>query len=215
MSARGRRYLASHQASDPDLALAAVTAVCHFIDMKSWLPAVEQLLDPSLPPELGPGPRSGVKSLDELKDELEIAFRATPAPPRTRELVRALVLLWHDHLDAAHRIVQNLADADGSLIHALMHRREPDFGNSQYWFRRAGAGSVFQSLPARIGRLPQAAIHPDLIGRLLPGGVWDPLAFVDLCETLEGVPSTDPRVGLAVAIQEAEFRAVLSHLAGE
>src|SRR5262245_23958752 len=48
--------------------------------------------------------------------------------------VGAALWLWHDWLDPAHRIVQAIETASGSFWHAIIHRREGDFGNSKYWY---------------------------------------------------------------------------------
>jgi hypothetical protein len=70
-----------------------------------------------------------------------------------------LWLLAND-LDRSHRISQDLSTPEGSFWHGIMHRRERDFGNAKYWFRRVGRHPVF------------AVIAPD----------WDPFAFVDQVE---------------------------------
>lgn len=49
--------------------------------------------------------------------------------------------LWHakaGNWEAAHDIAQDLPGAAGSWIHGLLHAIEGDFGNSAYWYRRAG-----------------------------------------------------------------------------
>ncbi|MEX2215401.1 MAG: hypothetical protein WD768_14810 [Phycisphaeraceae bacterium] len=52
--------------------------------------------------------------------------------------LQAGLWLYVDRLDRSHEISQAMDDATGSFWHAIMHRREGDFGNSHYWFRRAG-----------------------------------------------------------------------------
>lgn len=76
-------------------------------------------------------------------------------------------------LDRSHTISQDLDSAEGSFWHGIMHRREGDFGNAKYWFRRVGDHPVFE----QIGR--QAA---DLSPRLRSGDALDPFAFVDACQ---------------------------------
>ena len=89
-------------------------------------------------PDLGPGPRANVKSRAALDKRLEDYFAtANPRKP-TRELLRCAALLWHDHHDAAHAIAQEDSSAEGSFLHGILHRREPDYDNARYWFRRVG-----------------------------------------------------------------------------
>jgi hypothetical protein len=128
---------------------------------------IQQLLATPEPPELGPGPRAGVtaeKALDERLKKLGAS-----------DLLRATVLLWHDHLDAAHQIAQAIETADGSYVHALIHRREPDYSNAKYWFRRVGDHPCFEELGRRVE-------DAELRGKLMAKGRWDPFVFVDLCE---------------------------------
>lgn len=71
---------------------------------------------------------------------------------RAADLLHALALLWHDRLDAAHQLVQaREGDADADLLHALLHRREGDYGNASYWFAAVGAHPLYAGLmpPAR------------------------------------------------------------------
>ncbi len=98
---------------------------------------------------------------------LEAAF--APAKIVDRDAALACFSgLWllADDLDASHRISQDLGTPEGSFWHGIMHRREGDFGNAKYWFRRAGEHPVF-----------------DLLGDVVDvAGEWDPYTFVDLCQ---------------------------------
>lgn len=54
--------------------------------------------------------------------------------------------LYVDELDRSHRISQTLETPTGSYWHAIMHRREGDFWNSKYWYRRVGKHPVIDQL---------------------------------------------------------------------
>jgi hypothetical protein len=125
---------------------------------------------------LGPGPR------DKVLTVAEVDAAVSEVTPQSRELVRALVLLWHDHLNEAHEIAQDIKSADGSFIHAIMHRREPDFWNSKYWWRNVGNHPAFEEIGIRAGRLLKERGAGDLAKKLVPGGRWDACAFVDACQ---------------------------------
>ena len=142
-------------------------------------PDIKKLLDTRETPELGPGPRKGVLPEDKIE-------QATAG----NELLRAAVLVWHDHLDAAHKIVQDIETPDGSYIHAIIHRREPDYWNSKYWFRRVGNNHpCFAEL--------STLLHEK----------YDPLAFVDRCEHSD--PKSEPRLR---EIQALELQILVEHL---
>ena len=46
--------------------------------------------------------------------------------------------LYVDDLPRSHAVSQGIDDPTGAYWHAIMHRREGDFGNSKYWLRHAG-----------------------------------------------------------------------------
>ena len=152
------------------------------------------------PAELGPGPRANVLSVSEINSAV------AGAPAKSRELVRALVLLWHDHLDESHSISQSIETPDGSFIHAIMHRREPDFWNSKYWWRRVGNHGAFPEIATRVDQLLKERKASDLAKRLLPNGKWDPCAFVDACEAAK--PDTE---SLLREIQRIETEVLLDY----
>jgi hypothetical protein len=93
---------------------------------------------------------------------------------------RAALWLLHNFLDESHTISQGLHTPEGSYWHALMHRREPDFSNSKYWFRKVGTHPIFDSLRVEAARL--ATDTPGQAAFLARQTSWDSFTFVDLCE---------------------------------
>ncbi|HLH53533.1 MAG TPA: hypothetical protein VKY92_07950 [Verrucomicrobiae bacterium] len=168
----------------------------------------EELFDTEELADLGPGPRPGVLSADQLEKQLGPALAGSGLPGQQQDLLRALVLLWHDHLEAAHVIAQNIPTADGSFVHGIMHRREPDFGNAAYWFRRVGSHPAFRLMPARA---------EPLLGRskgtftwtaaLIRNGSWDPFAFIDACQAAGAKPGAEQT--LLRQLQKEEFKVLL------
>jgi len=152
------------------------------MDIRLYSPAFQELLADDRLNELGPGqPNQAVNSL--LKNlTVDNAFK----PNQVQDVVMAgacLAGLWlhHDFLDEAHKISQDLASAEGSYWHGLVHRREPDFGNAKYWFHRVGRHPVFHFLSKEAAQLASQEPEPDA-EFLRDQPDWDPYAFIDLCE---------------------------------
>jgi hypothetical protein len=151
-------------------------------DVMSGLEEIAKLVGTPEPPELGPGPRAGVQPEASLNRPLDEVFRREKLPAQKQQLIRALILLWHDHLEAAHVIAQDIENADGAFVHGIMHRREPDFSNAKYWFHRVGKHPAFAEIASRVGTLLDAKGERDLRAKLIPDEKWDAFAFVDACE---------------------------------
>lgn len=122
--------------------------------------------------------------------------------PAARAPQAALSGLWlyFSCLDESHRLSQEIETVDGSFWHGIMHRQEPDAGNSAYWFRRVGRHPVFPQLAKAAAELGYPA-----------GERWDPFAFVDYCESARA-GSAEER--LALEMQRAEWQ-ILFHYCAE
>ena len=163
-------------------------------------------------PLLGPQRRPGTASEADLNRKLDEFFAAQKISGRAQPLLRSVALLWHDHLDASHAVSQGIETRDGSWLHCIMHRREPDYGNAKYWFRRVGQHDAFPVLAQRVASLLQQDGR-ELTGRLIQNGQWMPFAFIDECERAE----QDRDVALSSTlrqIQAAEFDTLIKHIMG-
>lgn len=142
----------------------------------------------------------------ELREHPKLRWFAEQRPeslfPETRHAAAAfsgLMLLlggWRE----CHETAQDLASAEGSYWHAIAHRIEPDFWNSGYWFRRVGKHPIFEKLRDGAASLADGTSGANW----KVGDVWDPLAFVKLCEELLG-KRHDSRHQLAWAVQALEW----------
>ena len=71
-------------------------------------------------------------------DEFRRSLAASEPPAG---LTRALAGLWWDakgDWKRAHESAQQDEGAEGSWVHAYLHRKEGDHGNATYWYNRAG-----------------------------------------------------------------------------
>lgn len=130
--------------------------------------------------------------------------------------LKAGLLLWHDFLDESHQLAQSV-EGEGinraaDYWHAIMHRREPDYSNSKYWYRRVGAHPIFPALARRAEVILSNSNLPEFSAwrnRLVAPDGWAPFAFVDLCQTCnEG--QSPPLARAARTIQLYEMQLLLS-----
>jgi hypothetical protein len=166
-----------------------VTMPQHF-DPSAYGPAVAALLAADRVAPLGPGtPNRAVRpALAALTAEAILA----PHPIRDGDMARACLAglwLYHDFLDESHTISQDVATTTGSYWHAVMHRREPDAGNSKYWWRRVGAHPVLGQLRERSPEVGYRFTSPE--------------EFVDFCERVRGTGGADE--GAAERVQRREW----------
>lgn len=102
--------------------------------------------------------------------------------------IKAGLFQIYGELDRSHNYSQDCQGEGkhvaGDYWHGIMHRREPDYGNSKYWFRRVGDHPIFDELKNHAKQLLQGCESPEASEweRRLTSNGWDPFAFVDLCE---------------------------------
>ena len=82
---------------------------------------------------------------------------AAPAP----DLAAPLAALWwaaKGNWDRAHSIAQDEPGADGSWVHAHLHRVEGDLGNAGYWYRQAGKPVATDAIDTEWERMVSALL---------------------------------------------------------
>jgi hypothetical protein len=102
--------------------------------------------------------------------------------------LKAGLLLLNDFYDESHAYSQSIEgqgpNHTGDYWHAILHRREPDYGNARYWFRHVGRHPVFPEI-ARDVRSMRLGSTPDKLNQIVANGNWNPIAFADACAAAE------------------------------
>ncbi len=116
------------------------------------------------------------------------------------KLVRGGLLYAVDALDAAHAFFQDDPSDLGSYWHGMLHRREGDFDNARYWFRRVGRLSIFNELHRA------ACEHSATMARQ---DHWDAYLLTGLCEQVKfGAPELAAE---CVKLQQVEFEGLFDY----
>ena len=170
----------------------------------------QKLLSTPDPPHLGPEHRASTLSIREIDRELtQLLDKASDGS----QLIRATLYLWHDHLDEAHSLAQEIETSDGSYLHGIMHRREPDYSNARYWFNRVGKHPCFAPLAKRSREILASGSVPELTGAANKSE-WDPYAFIDACQRVAKTQNTR-EIQILRQIQAAELEILLRHFSAE
>ena len=164
-------------------------------DLNDYPSPIQQVLSPHeagerLMPLAPRAPLRG-KALDQLS-AMDAAQLVSPQSLTSREsgnCVRSVLFLYLSALDDSHKISQDIASTTGSFLHGIMHRQEPDYPNSKYWFRRVGHHELFPQL--REATLHLLSEQNEAASQRLRDDVerrpaWDPHWFIDQCESALG-----------------------------
>jgi hypothetical protein len=152
-------------------------------DPTCYSPVFTKLLAEDRLNELGPGRPNA--EIEPVLKGLFIPELFAPHAIQDRSMADAClagIWLYHDFLDESHTISQGIATPTGSYWHSIMHRREPDAGNSRYWLNRVGRHPIFPALQSAARTLAEAGEAFEDARFLLQQEAWEPYRFVDLCE---------------------------------
>jgi hypothetical protein len=132
-----------------------------------------------------------------------------PASSDFAQCVRSALFLYFSALDESHKISQDIGSGTGSYLHGIMHRQEPDYSNSKYWFRRVGRHELFPTLREECTRLRYRSERIEQ--RLGSRPDWDPDWFIDQCEQAVNGHGPQDVVRDLESIQRLEWRLVFDY----
>ena len=152
---------------------------------------------------LGPGTPDSQMKATLLNSTAESLFdRTVITDLKMAEACRAALLLRWDCLDDSHEISQQIHTPTGSYWHGIMHRREPDFSNAKYWFRRVDEHPVYNELGSLVSALAASSSDSQFAQELRNWGTWDAYEFVDWCQRCSRDPSAGAELCQQVALLE-------------
>ena len=156
--------------------------------MQTYGTTIDEIIQASELNPLGPGREN--HSIREQLNALSIerVFDSIDDRQMASCVLSGLWLL-HNFLDESHTISQGIHSPEGSFWHGIMHRREPDYSNAKYWFRRVGEHPVFEQIAKQYGD-------------------YDPFDFVDRCQSAVGNAEAEQACR---EIQAAEWRLLFDH----
>ena len=147
----------------------------------------------------GPFDRDLVESLRAVSDDV-LAGKKIPGDPAMFALVRGGLFYALDALPEAHAIFQEAHGDPGAYWHGMLHRREGDFDNARYWFRRAGVLPFFSEMHRG------ACARSEMMARQ---SNWDPYLFTGQCEQVRF--GADDLTAELQALQRIEFDVIVDY----
>lgn len=186
----------------------------------STIASIVQKLETRDPlPPLAPSEEWDSQLTNRISDlSLETLFDGESIEDSTMgDAVQSGLLIWNDALEASHTISQGIESRTGSYWHGIMHRREPDYSNAKYWFRRVGGHSIFPALRERaLALLQSGSTASDSLAdytKAIEGTEeWDAFRFVDWCESADRDRSTPEAVkAFLQAVQVEEIKLLLRY----
>lgn len=142
------------------------------------MPEIMPMLGALLPEDLRPLVESaqlpdlrGTLAQPSLKDNIlkwELTHSNGASKARFSEEMQDLVLaaLWllEGDLEQSHRFSERWETLNGCYWHAIMHRREGDWSNAKYWYRRTAKNPVINTFKQTIlAQHAFRAVMPDLV----------------------------------------------------
>ncbi len=182
----------------------------------SWPKSLQKILD-IIPPG-APKPFEFLEHGKPVKEGLKAVSSLEIKGMRDEQLLllKAVLYLYFDGFDEAHQIAQDHEGLVGNWIHAIAHRREPDAGNSKYWYQRTEMPKevrreIGQQALAVLARKPVTELEP-FQKKLSAAKAWEPKLFVDLADAYREEDPASPAYRLLAEIQTVEWEGLLAYL---
>ena len=178
-------------------------------DTNAFGPTIAGVLADAQPMSLGAGaPNSHIAERLGRFEAGDLFPDGTIGDPGMAMACLSALWLRHGFLDRSHTLSQGIHTPTGSYWHGVMHRREGDYANAKYWFRRVGDHPVF----ARLGPVARdiAAQGDGPAARAVAAqDAWDPYYFIDMCEIAVGAGKPDDL--LWCQVQRAEWEILFAY----
>ncbi len=175
-----------------------------------WLKQLEACWQGSDLPSAFESVRPEAWSTSEVSVAVEALFKDLRSSGKQKQLTEAALLIWHDRLDDAHVIAQDLNDKTGAYLHSIIHRREPDFSNARYWLHRIGAHPSWARFRASLKSLGGAAPDETILLTIERDGTFN---AESLLQKAEAIRKSNSDTTILRKLQAAELLAILSELA--
>ena len=176
----------------------------------AWLKQLEACWQDSGLPSAFESIRPEAWSTSEVSVAVEALFKDLRSSRKQKQLTKAALLIWHDRLDDAHVIVQDLTDNTGAYLHSIIHRREPDFSNARYWLHHIGSHPASGRFRAALLSLGVTRPEETTLQTLERGGA---LNAESLLQKAEVIRTNRSDTTILRTLQAAELIAILNELA--
>ena len=127
-----------------------------------------------------------------------------------QDLILAALWLLEGDLDHSHRFSQRWETLNGSYWHAIMHRREGDWSNAKYWYRRVAKNPMINSFKQTIlAHHAYRAVMPELVR---PVSITEFLeAWVDVNQQAVQADASERLVTATRNLAWVEWQLLLAH----
>ncbi len=159
--------------------------------------------------EFGVAPVSGTHRVSPIVVEKVRALSSSFGQAGRASSIESALYLAVGDLERSHEISQADHSAFGSYLHGIMHRREGDFSNADYWFHRAGRLNSLSGID-----VDEAEVRQHFGESFSPKGVqsFDPTWLTSLHREVFNLPQETAKVQMVNQLSWQEWRQIANDL---